>query len=56
MAVHDTAAILYDKPIGPILTIEPFDDLGDVLREANSLAFGLAGYAFTRSAATAGVD
>lgn len=52
-AVPDTAAILCDEPFGPVLTIAPFDDLGDALREANSLAFGLAGYAFTRSAATA---
>jgi hypothetical protein len=44
MAVHDTAAILYGEPFSPVLTIEPSDDLGDLLLEANSLAFGLAGY------------
>ncbi len=44
MAVHDTAAILYGEPFSPVLMIEPSDDLGDLLLEANSLAFGLAGY------------
>lgn len=51
--VPGDAAVLHDEPFGPLLTVAPFDDLVEALRQANALSFGLASYAFTSSAATA---
>jgi succinate-semialdehyde dehydrogenase/glutarate-semialdehyde dehydrogenase len=47
------ARIMNEEPFGPIVTIEPFEALGDALAEANRLAYGLAAFAYTRSEATA---
>jgi len=36
-----------------VCLVTPFDSLDEAIARANALPFGLAGYAFTRSAATA---
>jgi succinate-semialdehyde dehydrogenase/glutarate-semialdehyde dehydrogenase len=51
--VPDSAAIMQVEPFGPIVPISPFDSYEEVVRRANSVEYGLAGYAFTRSLATA---
>lgn len=38
---------------GPVALIAPFRDFADAVGEANRLPYGLAGYAYTRSAKTA---
>ncbi len=45
--------MMNEEPFGPLAMIMPFDDLDEVVDEANRLPFGLASYAYTRSAATA---
>ncbi len=47
------ARVLHEEPFGPLALISPFRSLDDVVTEANRLPFGLASYAFTRSAKTA---
>ncbi len=47
------ARMMNEEPFGPVAMISPFKDIGDVLVEANRLPFGLASYAFTKSAKTA---
>ncbi len=47
------ASLFNEEPFGPIAGIRGFDRLEDAIEEANRLAFGLAGYAFTRSLANA---
>lgn len=42
-----------EEPFGPIALLDVFDDLGDAVRRANALPYGLAAYAFTRDLATA---
>jgi succinate-semialdehyde dehydrogenase / glutarate-semialdehyde dehydrogenase len=42
-----------EEPFGPVAGIREFDHLDEAITEANRLSFGLAGYAFTRSLATA---
>lgn len=51
--VPDHARILTEEPFGPVAILNRFTDLDDIVRRANSLRYGLAAYAFTRSAATA---
>jgi len=51
--VPTTARVMNEEPFGPIASIAPFDDFDAVVKEANRLPFGLAAYAFTRSAKTA---
>jgi succinate-semialdehyde dehydrogenase/glutarate-semialdehyde dehydrogenase len=41
-----------EEPFGPVAPIAAFTDVEDVLRRANRLPYGLAGYAFTDSART----
>src|SRR3546814_17880221 len=41
------------EPFGPLAPIAPFSDCDAVVEEANRLPFGLAAYAYTRSAKTA---
>jgi succinate-semialdehyde dehydrogenase / glutarate-semialdehyde dehydrogenase len=48
------ARVMNQEPFGPIAPVISFGDLGDALEIANSLPYGLAAYAFTESAATAG--
>jgi succinate-semialdehyde dehydrogenase/glutarate-semialdehyde dehydrogenase len=47
------ARMMNEEPFGPLAMIAPFTDLDEVVEEANRLPFGLASYAFTRSARTA---
>lgn len=45
--------IMNEEPFGPVAPISSFSDFNEVVKEANRLPFGLAAYAFTRSAKTA---
>jgi succinate-semialdehyde dehydrogenase/glutarate-semialdehyde dehydrogenase len=47
------ARVMNEEPFGPLAVISPFGSFDDVVTEANRLPFGLASYAFTRSAKTA---
>ena len=51
--VPPDAKISSEEPFGPIAMISRFQHLDDAIGTANSLPYGLAGYAFTESAATA---
>ena len=48
-----TARAMTEEPFGPLALINPFAAFDDAVREANRLPFGLAAYAWTRSARTA---
>jgi succinate-semialdehyde dehydrogenase / glutarate-semialdehyde dehydrogenase len=50
--VPNTAKIMNEEPFGPVAVINPFQTFEDAVREANRLPFGLASFAFTRSAKT----
>jgi len=45
--------VMNEEPFGPLAAFAPFRELDDAMEEANRLPFGLASYAFTRSAKTA---
>ena len=45
--------IMNEEPFGPVAVIAPFRTFDDVVEEANRLPYGLAAYAYTRSAKTA---
>jgi succinate-semialdehyde dehydrogenase/glutarate-semialdehyde dehydrogenase len=47
------ARVLHEEPFGPLALLMPFGQLDDAITESNRLEYGLAAYAFTRSAATA---
>ena len=47
------ARIMNEEPFGPLAPITPFTDFDSVVSEANRLPYGLAAYAYTRSAKTA---
>lgn len=47
------ARIMNEEPFGPIAAIRSFSDDEEAFEEANRLPYGLAAYAYTRSAATA---
>ncbi|MCA8926873.1 MAG: NAD-dependent succinate-semialdehyde dehydrogenase [Alphaproteobacteria bacterium] len=47
------AKVMSEEPFGPMAVIAPFSSFDDVVTEANRLPYGLASYAFTRSAKTA---
>lgn len=47
------ARVMHEEPFGPLAVISRFQGMDDVIAEANRLPFGLASYAFTRSAKTA---
>ncbi|KFG89827.1 putative aldehyde dehydrogenase [Sphingobium herbicidovorans NBRC 16415] len=49
------ARLFNDEPFGPVAGIRSFDRLEEAILEANRLSFGLAGYAFTKSLATADI-
>lgn len=51
--VGKDARMMNEEPFGPVAMIAPFRELDEVVEEANRLPYGLAGYAFTRSAKTA---
>ena len=47
------AQAMNEEPFGPIAIINPFKTFDDAVKEANRLPFGLAAYAWTKSAKTA---
>ena len=51
--VPKDAKIMNEEPFGPVAPITPFKDFESVVSEANRLPYGLAAYAYTRSAKTA---
>jgi succinate-semialdehyde dehydrogenase/glutarate-semialdehyde dehydrogenase len=52
--VPDNARIMNEEPFGPVAVMLRFKETDDVLERANKLPFGLASYAFTKDAKTAG--
>jgi succinate-semialdehyde dehydrogenase/glutarate-semialdehyde dehydrogenase len=42
-----------EEPFGPVAAMRPFKTFDDVVAEANRLDYGLAAYAYTKSAKTA---
>ncbi|WP_299030879.1 NAD-dependent succinate-semialdehyde dehydrogenase [uncultured Sulfitobacter sp.] len=48
--VPDDADIMQVEPFGPIAVINPVSSLDDAIARANSVPYGLAGYAFTNRA------
>jgi succinate-semialdehyde dehydrogenase/glutarate-semialdehyde dehydrogenase len=51
--LENSAKAMNDEPFGPMAVINPFKGFDDAVKEANRLPFGLAAYAWTRSAKTA---
>ncbi|NOG71001.1 NAD-dependent succinate-semialdehyde dehydrogenase [Roseicella sp. DB1501] len=47
------ARMMNEEPFAPVAMIAPFKEFEEVVAEANRLPYGLASYAFTRSAKTA---
>jgi succinate-semialdehyde dehydrogenase/glutarate-semialdehyde dehydrogenase len=47
------ARVMTEEPFGPLAIISPFTSFDDAVTEANRLPYGLASYAYTRSAKTA---
>jgi succinate-semialdehyde dehydrogenase/glutarate-semialdehyde dehydrogenase len=47
------ARVMNEEPFGPLAVVSPFSVFDDVVTEANRLPYGLAAYAYTRSAKTA---
>lgn len=50
--VTPSMRIMNEEPFGPVASLMSFRDLDEVVAEANRLPFGLAAYAFSRSART----
>ena len=50
--VPTKARIMNEEPFGPLAIINPFDDYEEAVVEANRLDYGLAAYAYTKSAQT----
>ena len=48
---HDMK-IMHEEPFGPLAPMIPFQNFDDVVKEANRLPYGLAAYAYTKSAKT----
>jgi acyl-CoA reductase-like NAD-dependent aldehyde dehydrogenase len=51
----DDSLLMTEEPFGPMAGMVRFESLEEVLRRANSLPFGLAGYAFTTSTRNASI-
>jgi succinate-semialdehyde dehydrogenase/glutarate-semialdehyde dehydrogenase len=49
----DNAMAMREEPFGPLALINPVSSLDEAIVKANSLPFGLAAYAFTRSSGNA---
>ena len=49
----DDARAMREEPFGPLALVNPVRDLDEAIEKANSLPYGLAAYAFTRSAQNA---
>ena len=48
--VPNTARIMNEEPFGPVAILNPFSEFDSAIQQANRLPYGLAAYAFTRSA------
>lgn len=51
--INNDMRIMNEEPFGPLAPIIPFSNFDAVVEEANRLPFGLAAYAYTKSAKTA---
>lgn len=51
--VPDTAKIMQEEPFVPVAPISAFETFDEVIRRANAVPYGLAGFVFTRSLSTA---
>jgi succinate-semialdehyde dehydrogenase/glutarate-semialdehyde dehydrogenase len=51
--VPKNARVMNEEPFGPLAVLAPFSDFEEAVAEANRLPYGLASYAYTRSAKTA---
>src|ERR1700712_2715677 len=51
--LDNAAQAMNEEPFGPLAIINPFKTFDDAVKEANRLPFGLAPYAWTKSAKTA---
>jgi succinate-semialdehyde dehydrogenase/glutarate-semialdehyde dehydrogenase len=51
--VPDDARAMREEPFGPLALINPVASLDEAIEKANALPYGLAAYAFTRSARNA---
>ena len=51
--VPDDARVMHEEPFGPIAPISRFSSYDEVMKRANALPFGLAGYVFSNSLGTA---
>lgn len=51
--VPDAARAMNEEPFGPVAMFSPFDEFDEAIARANRLPYGLAAYAWTRSAGTA---
>ena len=51
--VPDDARVMSEEPFGPLALINPVASLDEGIQKANSIPYGLAGYAFTNSARAA---
>ena len=49
------SSMLIEEPFGPLVAIDSFDTLDEVISKANASPYGLAGYVFTRSLGIADV-
>jgi succinate-semialdehyde dehydrogenase/glutarate-semialdehyde dehydrogenase len=48
--VPNAARIMNEEPFGPVAILNPFSEFESAVQQANRLPYGLAAYAFTRSA------
>ncbi|NOD76898.1 MULTISPECIES: NAD-dependent succinate-semialdehyde dehydrogenase [unclassified Ruegeria] len=48
--VPETARVMQEEPFGPVAVINPVSSLDEAIEQANSVPYGLAGYAFTNRA------
>ncbi len=48
--VPEDALAMNEEPFGPLALVNPVRDLDEAISKANALPFGLAAYAFTKSA------
>jgi len=51
--VPKDAKVMTEEPFGPIAPLVPFSDRDEVIKEANSLPYGLSSYVFTNNLQTA---
>jgi succinate-semialdehyde dehydrogenase/glutarate-semialdehyde dehydrogenase len=51
--VPDDARAMREEPFGPLALLSPVKSIDEAIEKANSVPYGLAGYAFTNSATTA---